>query len=124
VTPGAVILKALILFIALQHYGFMVLEMFYWSKPVGLKIFHQSLEKAEASRVLAANQGLYNGFLASGLIWAALHPDPAFARELVLFFMSCVLIAGVYGAYSVRNRRLFFIQSGPAIFALLSLVFS
>lgn len=92
--------------------------MFLWTKPFGLKTFKQSLEKAQESKVLAANQGLYNGFLAAGLLWSLIHSDPLFALQLKVFFLSCVATAGVYGGATV-NRRILFIQAGPAIVTLL-----
>ena len=91
----------------------MVLEMALWQKPLGLKTFRMSPEKATATAVLAANQGLYNGFLAAGLLFSLFTADEIFQ----IFFLSCVIIAGLYGAYSV-NRKIFFIQSVPAILAL------
>ncbi len=114
--------KILIGFIALQHFAFLVLEMFLWTHPVGLKVFRQSLEKAEASASLAANQGLYNGFLAAGLIWSLFQPDAGFARQLAIFFSACVLIAGIYGGMSV-SWRITLIQGGPALIALALLIF-
>ncbi|MCB0391121.1 MAG: DUF1304 domain-containing protein [Bdellovibrionales bacterium] len=103
--------------VALLHIYFLILEMFFWTKPKGLKIFAQSLEKAKSSAVLAANQGLYNGFLAAGLIWGLSHPHNSFAFQIKLFFLICVLIAGLYGAYSV-NRRILFVQAVPAMIAI------
>lgn len=108
----------LIGFIALLHLGILVLEMFLWTKPIGLKIFRQSVESAKNTSALAANQGLYNGFLAAGLIWSLIHPNPEFCVQLSLFFLSCVFIAGAYGGYSV-SKRIFYIQSLPAIVAIL-----
>lgn len=105
--------QALILGVALLHLFFLVLEMFLWTRPLGLKIFRNTPEKAEISRVLAANQGLYNGFLAAGLVWAAVSAR----HDLALFFLGCVVIAALYGAYSV-NRRIFFVQGVPALTAL------
>lgn len=113
----AILIKTLIALIAALHIYFLILEMFLWTTPKGLRVFNQTLEKAKASAVLAANQGLYNGFLAAGLIWALLHPNPYFAVQLMLFFLSCVVIAGAYGAYSV-NKKIFFIQSLPALITL------
>lgn len=110
-----------ILFIAMLHIYFLVLEMFLWTTPKGLKAFGQSFEKAQLTAKLAANQGLYNGFLAAGLIWSALEPVPAFAFDLQIFFLSCVLIAGLYGAWSV-NKKIFFIQGMPALVALLLVI--
>lgn len=103
---------------AALHIYFFVLEMFLWSKPLGRKTFGMSAEKAAATSVLAANQGLYNGFLAAGLIWSLCYPDPGFAKQLSVFFLGCVFVAAAYGAYSV-NRRILFIQGGPAIIALI-----
>lgn len=107
----------LVAIVALLHVGFAVLEMFLWVSPIGLKIFRQSPERAESSQHLAANQGLYNLFLAAGLLWSLLHPQPDFSGQLKIFFLSCVAVAGVYGAYTV-NRRIFFIQALPALLAL------
>jgi putative membrane protein len=87
--------------------------MFLWTRPPGLKTFRNTPEKAQATRVLAANQGLYNGFLAAGLLYGAITGTRAF----VVFFLLCVVVAGLYGAYSV-NRRIFFVQALPALLAL------
>ncbi|WP_377292809.1 DUF1304 domain-containing protein [Rhizobium sp. SG2393] len=103
---------------ALLHVGFLVLEMFLWTKPVGRKVFRNSPEKAEITRVLAANQGLYNGFLAAGLCWSLVHPDPAFALQLKVFFLVCVVAAAIYGAWTV-SPRILLVQGGPALLALL-----
>lgn len=103
----------LIVLVALLHLYFLVLEMFFWTKPLGLKVFRLSREQAEQSKVLAANQGLYNGFLAAGLVWAAATGQ----REVALFFLGCVVLAGVYGAATV-NRRIFFVQALPALLAI------
>ncbi len=99
--------------VALLHLYFLVLEMFLWTKPLGLKTFRNTPDKAAATRVLAANQGLYNGFLAAGLIWGLCTAQ----RNVVLFFLGCVIVAGLYGAYSV-NKRIFFVQGVPAIAAM------
>ena len=109
--------------VALLHAYFLVLEMFLWTKPVGLQTFRQSLAKAEESAVLAANQGLYNGFLAAGLVWGLLHPTPAFAFQIKVFFLVCVIVAGVYGACSV-SKRILFVQALPAAIALALLWFA
>ena len=106
----------LIVLVALLHLYFLVLEMFLWTRPLGLKTFRNTPEKAEITRVLAANQGLYNGFLAAGLLYAA----ATGSREFALFFLACVVVAGAYGAYSV-NKRIFFVQAVPAIAGLLAL---
>jgi putative membrane protein len=105
----------LTLVVALLHVYFLVLEMFLWTKPLGLKTFRNTPEKAELTRVLAANQGLYNGFLAAGLFWGLFDHLPM----LVNFMLGCVIVAGLYGAYSV-NKRIFFIQSVPAILAAIA----
>jgi len=101
--------------VAFEHIYFMILEMFLWTKPKGLKAFGLSKEKAEDSKVLAANQGLYNGFLAAGLIWGLV----AEKNQVIIFFLICVVIAGIYGAYSTKKIKLFYFQSLPAILALL-----
>lgn len=113
--------KILVGFIALLHAWFLTLEMFLWTKPLGLRVFGLSLERAKASAVLAANQGLYNGFLSAGLIWGLISPTPEFAFQIKLFFLCCVVVAGVYGAFIV-NRKIFFVQAFPAIIALMLLL--
>ena len=105
--------QGMLVLVALLHLWFLVLEMVLWTRPLGLKTFRNTPEKAEATRVLAANQGLYNGFLAAGLLYAAV----VGSREFALFFLACVAVAGAYGAYSV-NRRIFFVQALPALLAL------
>jgi putative membrane protein len=112
------LVQILILIIAIMHFGFLVLEMFLWTRPAGLKVFRNSIEKAEITKVLAANQGLYNGFLVLGLIWSVVHPNAQFGNQLALFFLGCVVVAGIYGGYSV-NKRIFFVQACPALFALI-----
>ncbi len=107
----------LIVLVAVLHVYFLVLEMFLWTRPLGLRTFRNSPEQAETTRVLAANQGLYNGFLAAGLLWAA-----ATSRiDVALFFLGCVVIAGAYGASSV-SRRIFFVQAVPALAAIAALL--
>jgi putative membrane protein len=115
-----VIGNLLVALVAALHGYFLILEMFLWTKPLGLKTFHQTLEKATDSAVLAANQGLYNGFLAAGLIWGLVQGTPAFAFQIKVFFMGCVIVAGVYGAITV-SRRILFIQALPAVIALILL---
>lgn len=97
--------------VALLHIYFLVLEMFLWDKPAGLKAFGQTLEAAKASKVLAANQGLYNGFLAAGLIWGL--TLGAAGTGVKVFFLGCVLVAGVYGAITA-SRKILFVQALPA----------
>jgi putative membrane protein len=103
--------------VALLHGWFMTLEMFLWKKPLGLKTFQMDAAKAETTSVLAGNQGLYNGFLAAGLLWAIVHPDPGMSLQLQRFFLGCVIVAGAYGAATV-SKRIFYIQAVPAILAL------
>ncbi|NEW87124.1 DUF1304 domain-containing protein [Rhodopseudomonas sp. WA056] len=110
--------NTLIALVAALHVYFLMLEMFLWTKPLGLKTFRNTPEKAASTAVLAANQGLYNGFLAAGLIWSLLHPDAAVARQLATFFLGCVIVAGLYGAWSV-SRRILFVQAVPALLALI-----
>jgi putative membrane protein len=114
------IANALVAVVAALHVFFLVLEMFLWDKPLGLKIFRNPIEKARDSRVLAANQGLYNGFLAAGLVWGLFHPNPAFAFQIKVFFLLCVIAAGAYGAATV-SRRILYVQAAPAALALVLL---
>jgi putative membrane protein len=113
-----VIAAVLVVLVALLHAYFLVLEMFLWTKPVGLKTFRNTPEKAETTRVLAANQGLYNGFLAAGLLWGLFTAQ----WNVVVFFLLCVIVAALYGAWSV-NKRIFFVQGLPAIAALAAVLF-
>jgi putative membrane protein len=101
-----------VVLVALLHAWFLVLEMFLWTKPIGMRTFRLTPEFAERSRALAANQGLYNGFLAAGLIYGVC----THSREIVLLFLAFVIAAGAYGAMTV-NKRIFFIQALPAIAA-------
>jgi putative membrane protein len=105
----------LIALVALLHGYFLVLEMFLWDKPYGLKIFRLEQEFATASKALAANQGLYNGFLAAGLAWSLYLGTTGFSIRI--FFPSCVIIAGVFGAATV-GKKILFIQALPAAIAL------
>jgi putative membrane protein len=115
------IANLLVALVAALHLYFLVLEMFLWTKPLGLKTFRNSPEKAADSAVLAANQGLYNGFLVAGLIWGLLQPVPAFAFQIKLFFLLCVIAAGIYGAATV-SRRILWVQAAPAAIALILLL--
>ena len=105
--------------VAISHLGFLVLEMFLWEKPTGLRVFRQTAERAAITRVLAANQGLYNGFLAAGLMWGLILG--AEGGAIKIFFLVCVIIAGVFGAATV-NRRILWIQAAPAAFGLFLLL--
>ncbi|WP_210009543.1 DUF1304 domain-containing protein [Aquirhabdus parva] len=111
----------LVALVAALHFYFLVLEMFFWDKPLGRKAFGLTPEFATASKALAANQGLYNGFLAAGLSWGICLGDAGFSIKL--FFLACVIVAGSFGALTV-SRKIFFIQGVPAILALISVFLS
>jgi putative membrane protein len=115
------IANILVALVAALHLYFLVLEMFLWTKPLGLKTFRNSPEKAAETAVLAANQGLYNGFLTAGLIWGLLEAVPAFAFQIKMFFLLCVIVAGIYGAATV-SRRILLVQAAPAAIALILLL--
>ena len=106
-------LTVIVTIIALLHGYFLVLEMFLWTKPYGRRVFGMSAEQAEATRTLAANQGLYNGFLAAGLVWGLIVASTA----VLWFFLICVLIAGLYGA-ATANCKILFVQALPAAIAI------
>ena len=114
------IANALVALVAALHVYFLILEMFLWTKPLGLRIFRNSPEKAADSAVLAANQGLYNGFLAAGLVWGLVQPNITFAFQIKVFVLACVIAAGIYGAATV-SRRILLVQAAPAAIALLLL---
>ena len=101
--------------VALLHIYFLILEMFLWEKPAGRKSFRTTAEFATQSKTLAANQGLYNGFLAAGLVWGLFAGD-----AIKVFFLSCVLVAGIFGAFTV-SKRIFYIQALPALIGLVLL---
>jgi putative membrane protein len=112
----AIIANILVAIVAILHVWFLVLEMFLWRRPLGLRTFRLTPEQAEATATLAANQGLYNGFLAAGLLAALVLAQPtAFAFKV--FFLSCVIVAGVYGALTAQ-RGILFVQALPAAIAL------
>jgi putative membrane protein len=100
--------------VALLHVYFLVLEMFLWATPFGAKTFKRPLAEQEQTKVLAANQGLYNGFLAAGLIWSLL---AASGFEIRVFLLACVIVAGLFGA-ATASRAILFVQALPAIAAL------
>lgn len=100
--------------VALLHIYFLVLEMFLWATPFGAKTFKRPLDEMQQTKVLAANQGLYNGFLAAGLVWSLVVADGLAIR---VFFLACVLIAGLYGA-ATAARSILFVQALPALAAL------
>ena len=103
--------------VALLHLYFLVLEMFCWERPLGLRTFGLTPEFAKASRALAANQGLYNGFLAAGLVWGLIAYGVVSGRGILTFFLLCIIVAGVYGAVTV-SRRILLVQAVPAAVAL------
>ena len=112
---------ALVALIALLHLYIMVLEMLLWTGPQGQRAFGITAAFAQSTKALAANQGLYNGFLAAGLIWALIAGVNDAGRPPALFFLSCVLVAGVFGA-ATANRRILFIQAVPAALGLLAVL--
>jgi putative membrane protein len=107
--------------VALLHLYFLVLEMFLWDKPAGLRAFGHTKEAAAASKVLAANQGLYNGFLAAGLLWGLARG--AAGTDIKVFFLACVLIAGIYGALTA-SRKILYVQALPAAIGLVLVLLS
>ena len=109
----------LVALVALLHVYFLVLEMFLWDRPLGRRIFRLTPEFATATKSLAANQGLYNGFLAAGLIWGLISTQ----IPLKVFFLACVIVAGAFGAATV-SRRIFWIQGFPALLALVLVLFA
>jgi putative membrane protein len=113
VLPAAV----MVTIVAALHVGFLVLEMFLWRTPFGLRTFRMTPAAADSSAVLASNQGLYNGFLAAGLLWGLIGYGVVSGRAILTFFLACVIIAGLYGAATV-SRRIALIQSFPAAVAL------
>lgn len=117
----SIIANVVVGLIGLLHVYILVLEMFLWEKPAGLRAFRQTPEQAAATRVLAANQGLYNGFLAAGLFWGLLLGDAG--TGVKVFFLCCVLVAGVYGA-ATAARKILFIQAVPAAVGLALLLLS
>lgn len=106
-----IIADAVVILVAILHAYFLVLEMFLWDKPAGMKAFNLTREKAAATKVMAANQGLYNGFLAAGLAWGVFQGTDG--TEFKIFFLLCVIIAGIYGALTA-SKKILFIQALPA----------
>lgn len=117
----AIAANLVVILVALLHAYFLVLEMFLWDKPAGLKAFGQTLEKAQESKVLAANQGLYNGFLCAGLLWGVLQGAAGF--DFKVFFLLCVIVAGVYGA-ATASKKILYIQAAPAAVGLVLVLLS
>jgi putative membrane protein len=117
ISPFAIAAAVMVVIVAALHVYFLVLEMFLWKTPFGLRTFRLTKEVADSSAVLAANQGLYNGFLAAGLLWGLFAYGIVSGRAILTFFLACVIIAGLYGAATV-SRRIVLIQSVPAAIAL------
>ncbi|GEO84171.1 MULTISPECIES: DUF1304 domain-containing protein [Alphaproteobacteria] len=113
----------LVALVALEHVYILVLEMFLWTKPTGLKAFGMRPPQAEMTKVMAANQGLYNGFLALGLFWSLVQPNADFTFQLKLFFLGCVFVAGLYGSVTA-SRKILYIQALPAAVALILVLFA
>ncbi|RJL73775.1 DUF1304 domain-containing protein [Acinetobacter radioresistens] len=113
--------QILVVLIALLHIYILVLEIFLWDKPSGLKAFGNTLEKARLTKVMAQNQGLYNGFLAAGLFWSLYAPE-SYALALANFFLACVLVAGIYGGLTA-SKKIIYIQALPALVALITVNF-
>jgi len=111
----SIVANLVVALVAILHVYFLVLEMFLWDKPAGLRAFGQTPEQAAASKVLAANQGLYNGFLAAGLLWGLILG--AAGTDVKIFFLCCVLVAGLYGA-ATASRKILFVQALPAAIGL------
>ena len=116
-----IIANLLVAVVALLHVGFLVLEMFFWTTPFGLKTFNMTEQVAASSAVLAANQGLYNGFLAAGLVWGLTAKENGAAIKV--FFLGCVIVAGIFGAATAKPSILF-MQALPAAPALLAVLAS
>ena len=113
--------NTLVAIVALEHLWFLVLEMFLWTTPTGMRTFGLTPEFAAQSATLAANQGLYNGFLAAGLLWGLIRRHDAFAVKV--FFLICVIVAGVFGGITAKASILY-VQAAPALVALIALVFA
>ncbi|WP_252736807.1 MULTISPECIES: DUF1304 domain-containing protein [unclassified Psychrosphaera] len=113
----------LVLFMAVLHIYILVIEMWFWDKPPGLRAFGFKKDFATATKVLAANQGLYNGFLAAGLIWGLVHQDPFFGLQIQLFFLSCIFVAGIFGAIT-SSRKILFVQSVPSLITIIFVLFN
>lgn len=110
--------QILVALLAVEHLYILWLEMFMWTKPLGRKTFSAlPSDLFEKTKGLAANQGLYNGFLAAGLIWALIIPDSIWSKNIALFFTSCIIVAGIFGA-ATAMRKIFFTQALPAIITL------
>lgn len=119
----AYLATALVLLVAIEHIYILVLEMFLWTKPKGMKTFGTTPEEAETTKVLAANQGLYNGFLAAGLFWGLIHSNPEFAFQIQVFFLACVMVAAAYGGATAK-KSILIVQGLPATLAMIAVLIS
>lgn len=113
----------LVALVTIEHIYILILEMFLWTKPSTRKVFGISKEDAETSKVLAVNQGLYNGFLAAGLGWGLLHPNDATGIQIQIFFLSCVMVAALYGSFTAK-KSIILVQGLPALLAFVSVCIS
>lgn len=113
----SILARGLVVLVALIHFGFLALEMFLWAGPIGQRVFAMTPEFANQSAVLAANQGLYNGLIAAGLLWSAIRNN----SEFMIFFLLCVIVAGVFGAFTAKMTILY-TQAAPALVALLAVL--
>jgi putative membrane protein len=116
-----IITEVVVVLVVSLHAYFLILEMFLWDKPVGLKAFGHSKEQANATKVLAANQGLYNGFLAAGLLWGVI--QGAAGYDFKVFFLLCVIVAGVFGALTA-SRKILYVQALPGLLGLILVLVS
>jgi putative membrane protein len=119
----AIISMILVGLVALEHVYILYLEMFAWTTPRVQRTFGTTPEFARESKALAANQGLYNGFLAAGLIWGLVHPNAAIGGQIQLFFLGCVIVAAIYGGITAK-RSILLVQGGPALLALIAVLIS
>jgi putative membrane protein len=115
----SILSRFLVILVAALHIGFLILEMFLWAGPIGQRVFSMTPEFAAQSAVLAANQGLYNGFLAAGLLWGAITSR----RDIMAFFLACVVVAGIYGGLTAKLTILY-VQAAPAFLALIAVLLS
>lgn len=113
--------EVVVVLVALLHAWFLILEMFLWDKPVGLRAFGHSKEQASATKVLAANQGLYNGFIAAGLLWGVIQGVAGY--DFKVFFLLCVMVAGVFGALTA-SRKILYLQALPGVLGLVLVLVS
>ncbi|NQX62515.1 DUF1304 domain-containing protein [Paenibacillus qinlingensis] len=117
----AIIAMILVGLVALEHLYILVLEMFLWTTPRAMKSFGMTKENAQITKSLAANQGLYNGFLAAGLVWGLVHPDESIGRSIEIFFLICVLVAAVFGGATAK-KSILIVQGLPAVAALIFVI--